>query len=253
MYHTTDVNGEVKSGLGSNSGGESAGIDEKFSLQFSYATNIFGWGKQPLSDSASTVVSTKGLKDCCTTCISILVALCLTFIIVLWVVALIADGPDEFHSCVILWPIVAGILIISVLFILLRGGEYCIRELHRHRNLRKAAEGAPIGPLGVKDSLKIHRQGEVEAPVKNFVVYEQHTCVSVSYVLLTLALFAVMIASVVQYFTLDSSCYTHLQDNVEELLLGYEVLAYMSVVVLSLLSCVLSCLLFGIIVRCLKS
>jgi len=250
MYHTTDVAGGVKRGSRQNSGGEGATADEKFSLKFSYAPYFFRWKKYAYSETASTVSTAKGLRDCFTTCILLLMALCLTFVIVLWVVALIADGPDETHSCVILWPIVAGVLIISVLFIFLGGLEYCLKELHRRRNLREAKARSP---LGLKDSLQVDGQKRKkgnEIPGRAYIVYQQHICVTCTYFLLTLSLLCVMIASVAQYFTLDSSCYEHLQINVEELLLGYEVLAYMSAVVLSLLSCILVCLLFGVIVKC---
>lgn len=246
MYRTT--NDEVKPGWHQNSSTESPVVDERFSLPY-----IFRWRKNPNSSSSTSSSTAKGLRDFCTKIILLIMSLCLTFVIVLWSVSLIADGPIETHRCITLWPIVAGVLVICFLFLILGGVDYCMHELNRRKNLKNAHARSA---LGRHDSLQIER------PIRkkigdtyggHYVVYHQHSCVTWSYLFLTIALLCLMISSVWQYFTLGSSCYSRLKANVKELLLGYELLAYMSAVVLSIISCIIVCCLFAIILECLKS
>jgi len=241
MYNTTDVNG-----LASQQGVYNHRI---LTLQMSKDPNFF-YQNRDFSVSSSTVHPTKGLNDCCATFFSVLVALSLSFLIALWIVAMIADGPDEFHkdkkdSCLILWPNVLGVLLIAVLFLLLRCSDYCYKVVNRRRNIQMANQ-----PLGMMDSLQTQCRREADIPVVSFIVYQRLTCITMSYLFLTFALFCIIIASVVQFFSLDSECYHHLRQNVNELLLGYKVLAYIGVVVLATLACLLICLLFGITVHC---
>jgi len=246
MYFTTDE--RVKHVWHQNSSPESPEADERFSLPY-----IFRWRKNQKSDASTTSSTAKGLRDFVTTIILLIVSLCLTFVLVLWLVSLIADGPVETHTCVALWPIVAGVVIVCFLFIFLGVVDYCMQELFRRKNLRNA-KARPS--LGRNDSLQIERPiGKKTGNTYGgyYVVYEQHSCVTWSYIFLTLTLLCLMISSVWQYFTLDSTCYAQLQVNVEELMLGYELLAYMSLVVLSLLGCLLVCCLFAMIIECLKS
>jgi len=246
MYLTTDE--IAKHGWHRNSRPESPEADERFSLP-----RILGWRKNQSIETATTSGTAKGLRDFVTTIILLIMALCLTFVIVLWLVSLIADGPIETHTCVALWPIVAGVVIVCFLCLFLRVVDWWMQELFRRKNLRNA-KARPA--LGRNDSLQIERQiGQKIGDTYGgyYVVYEQHSCVTWSYLFLTLALLCLMISSVWQYFTLDSSCYEQLQVNVEELMLGYELLAYMSAVVLSLISCLLVCCLFAMILECLKS
>jgi len=233
-----------------DSDAETPKTEERFSVPY-----IFRWRKYQTSDSATTTSTADGLRDCFTTTILLIVALCLTFIVVLWLVSLIVDGPIETHRCVTLWPIVAGVLIICFLFLSLGSCDYCIWKLNRRRNMRTAWERST---LGQNDSLQIERRQNIGSTVGGTnggynVAYQQHSCVSWCYLFLTIALFCLMISSVWQYFSLDSSCYSELKVNVEELLLGYELLAYMSTVVLSLISFVLLCCICGIFLKCLKS
>jgi predicted cation transporter len=121
-----------------------------------------------------------------------------------------------------------------------------MKEKKKRKNLKKAG-----APLRARDSLNIVNRKRVNSDiVVEYDIYERHTCVILSYVFLVVALFCIMIASVAQYFSLNSSCYSHLEDNVAELLLGYKILAFMSVTVLGLLACLVSCLLFAIIANC---
>jgi len=246
MYLTTDE--AAKHGWHQNSSPQSPEADERFSLSY-----ILGWRKNQNSENSTTSSTAKGVRNFATTIILLIMALCLTFVIVLWLVSLIADGPFETHTCVALWPIVAGVLIVCFLCLFLKGVDFWMQELFRRKNLRNAKARAA---LGRNDSLKIERQkGQKIGNTYGgyYVVYEQHSCVTWSYLFLTLALLCLMISSVWQYFTLDSNCYEQLQVSVEELMLGYELLAYMSAVVLSIISCLLVCCFSAMMLECLKS
>jgi len=252
MYETTEDG--AKFSLNTNSGLESkveysageskagTGIsvpdskeDEKNLFQITYSPRMFPW--RQAADSRSSASSTRGIGRCAK-CLFILLALALSFVIVVWVVALIAEGPHELHSCVILWPIVAGVLIISALFLCLSGYDFFMKRRKERENIKRGS------PLGIKASLDIYlRAGE-------YVGYERHSCIEWSYLCLVFALLCFMIASVEQYFSLDASCYSYLKSNIDDLLLGYEVLAYISVVVLSLLGCFIFLIFVGILVYC---
>jgi len=238
MYKTTDYN--VSNTIVPKEGTATNDYADNMVEEITFR-KLFYLNKSELSDSFSSTRSVKSLKDCCTIFLSVICALTFSFVIVLWVVSLIADGPDEMHGCVVLWPIVAGTLLIAVLFLLLRCGEYCCKR-------RQSVENEP---LGQKDSLKKQRDKESDIPISKFWFFKQkNRCVIKSYFLLSLALFCIMVASVVQFFTLDPDCYKLLSREVSELLLGYEVLAYASVVVLSILGCFITCFLIGVFIYC---
>jgi len=137
---------------------------------------------------------------------------------------------------VILWPIVSGISAIFILFFFLNGYEFCLKRKKRWENRR-------LDSLDTKGSHSIYCRQRDTRRVEWYTDYERSRCIWVSYLFLTFALLCVMTASVEQYFSLDSRCYSNLQHNLENLVVSYEVLAYMSVAVLSLLACI-SCLLF---------
>jgi len=175
--------------------------------------------------------------SCCTTSLFMLLVIGLTFVIVLWVVALLADGlDDEVHHCVILWPVATAVSVIFILFFFLNGYEFCLRR-------KKRRENRPLDSLDTKRSNSMYCRRRDSRSVEWYVEYERSRCLWVLYLILTFALLCVMTASVEQYFSLDSRCYSNLKHNLDDLLMGYEFLAYMSVAVLSLLACI-SCLLF---------
>lgn len=236
MYNTTEIKNSTNSGSG---GSVSA---DNFSLQMSWAPSILKnniW----FNDNSSGPTRRCGLRSCLSSCATIIMGLALGFIIVLWIVALIADGPDEMHTCVILWPVIAGVLIIVFLFICLRSAEYCMNLKKLRQNLKTVGE-----PLGMRDSLRRNKHSETDNPPK-YVFYHQHICIIVSYAFLAIALFSVMLASVVQFYSLDTDCYQHLENTVNELLLGYEVLAYTSVVLLSIFGCFFVCICSAILIN----
>jgi len=239
MYNTTDVYGQ-QTGWHSDNAGSSI---DKFSLQLSYAPSKIKkkWQVSSYSSSGHTV---KGLKSCLSSCAPAIMALALGCVILLWIIALIADGPEEMRNCVVLWPVVAGVVVIAILFVILRCVELCLKPGANHKN--KMTEE----PLGKRDSLRVpRRQGESAECSTDFET-DQHISIVIGYIFLAVALLCVMIGSVIQFYTLDSRCYHHLEDTVSELLLGYEVLAYTSVVILSVIGCVLVCLCLGIVIRC---
>jgi len=156
----------------------------------------------------------------------------LTSVIVLYVVTILAEGRDDgLQNCVIVWPIAVGVLTIFSLFLFLNGYEFCLRQKRNRR--RETLRGSFDMYLWRGDTYS----------VEEHVDYERSRCLWISYLFLTFALFCIMIVSVEQYFSLDSSCYSNLKHSVDDILLGYEVLAYMSVAVISLLACII-CLLF---------
>jgi len=179
-----------------------------------------------------------------------MIALALCCVIVLWVVGIIADGPDEMKSCVLLWPLVAGVLSIAILFLFLKCAEHCLKMRKSRKNKKTLGE-----PLGFRDSLRMynHKPPTQESIIPMIYGYEQPICIILSYAFLLFALFCVMIGSVVQFYSLDSVCYHHLQETVSELLLGYEVLVYTSLVVLSIVGCCLVCLFTAIVINCCTS
>jgi len=242
MYNTTNVRKSSPALEGADA------TSEKSAVHHSSAINHFFRNKEDISDCSSTAHSVVRLRNCCTTILCVLATISFSFVIILWIVALIVDGQREMRGCVILWPIVAGVLFIAVLLILLRCTEHCCILMKRKRNLKVSKD-----PLAGEDSLKMHGHCNADIPKVEYVVYKQHTCIMMTYWFLTLALFCIMVTSVVQFFSLSSECFHHLQHNVNELLLGFEVLAYVSVVFLSILGCIFTCLLFGIVVHCCKT
>lgn len=246
--------GTRKTDYANSSDQNSSGVTEpqisggKFSLRQSFAPILRGNFGRPGEPETAYRNNVLKFRRCCGTMITIILVLSITFIIVLWVVALIIAGPDETHSCVILWPIIAGVLILGASFAILRIGEWCIKK--RRKKLRKKA---PFG--NHKSSLEARPTTTTGPPTSSgrssgasssgLVPYVRNSKFYVCYIVLAFLLFVIMIASVVQYFTLDPVCKQHLADHVEELLLGYEILAYISLVVLSILACCMTCFLFG--------
>lgn len=198
------------------------------------------------SGSETTLESVHVIKDFCTTFLWVIIALALAFVIVLWLMALIADGPDETHSCVIIWPVIAGVLAIAVLFLILKVVDFCLIERAQKRYINETVKA-----VEENDSLRLDSRRRSDPAI--FSVYHRHSFIPVCYIFLVFSLFVIMIVSVAQYFSLSSSCYHHLEHNVEELLLGYQVLAYLSVVVLGIVGCLLSCFLLGIVINCCSS
>lgn len=249
MYKTTHENRgtsdcHYNTSIKSQSAADSGSTD-KFLLQIS-GHNFFR--RQPRSENMSSVDSYVELKGYCTSCVSFIIFIAIGIVIVLWVAALIIDGPVEWHSCVILWPLVLGVLIIGAVFLILRFVENCLRWRWHRRNVKLAEQ-----PIMMKDSLVVdqcRKCGRSQPKLGDFIVYRQHMCVRLSYAFLAFALLCMMIASDVQYFTLSSNCYNHLQHDMKELLLGYKILAYMSVVVLSTVGCFISCMLFAVMIKC---
>jgi len=141
----------------------------------------------------------------------------------------------------------AGVVFIAVLFIFLRCAEFCLKLGRRRKKQKTVGQ-----PLEMRDSLRMSWQtGTIpENGFSDNGSDHPHICIVSFYLLLVFALFCVMIGSVVQFYSLDSACYHHLQETVSELLLGYEVLAYTSVVILSMLGCLLVCLSLGIVINC---
>jgi len=239
MYYTTEVAGKIS--LNSASIGSSS-VDK-----FILSPSILKVRPKISENNTSTIETVKGLRNCMSTCASLITAFALTFVIVLWVVALVVDGPDEMHNCVLLWPIVTAVLVIAFLFIFLRCTECCLKMRHSRKNKKNVGE-----PLGMRDSLRNYKS-KTETHILSFspvMSYEKPRCIIMSYAFLVFALFCVMLASVVQYFTLDTNCLDHLQETVSELLLGYEVLAYTSVVVLSMVGCFVTCFCMAIVINC---
>lgn len=222
----------IKLGQDANTNGDKK-PDEKY--MFHISSPVFlSW--RSTYEPGSSACSPSEMR-CCTTALFMLLVVGLTFVIVLWVVALLADGlDDELHHCVILWPIVAGVSAIFILFFFLNGYEFCIRR-------KKRRENRSLDSLDTNASNSIYCRRRESRIVEWYDSYERSRCLWVSYLFLTFALLCVMTASVEQYFSLDSRCYSNLQHNLENLVVSYEVLAYMSVAVLSLLACI-SCLLF---------
>merc|ERR1719285_750756 len=149
-------------------------------------------------------------------------------------------------SCAALWPVVVSVLVVTLLFIVLRCVEYWLKR--KHKDVKK-----PKSPLGVEDSLSKQQEPQVqqvEDTTDNFIPYYQHMGIILSYTVLIFIVFCIMIASVVQYFSLSSECYHHLEHTVMDLLLGYQVLAFTSIVVLSIFSCFLVCILLAIGINC---
>jgi len=243
MYNTTDFYGQQ---TGWHSEGAGSSLD-KFSLQLSHAPSKIK-KKWQLSSHSSGGHTAWGLKSCLSSCAPVIMALTLGCVILLWIIALITDGPDEMRNCVVLWPIVAGVVAIAILFVVLRCVEFCLKSGAKQKNQKTIKE-----PLGKKDSLRVpRRQGSsAECSTTDLEIDDKHISIVIAYIFLAFALFCVMIGSVIQFYTLDSSCYHHLEETVSELLLGYEVLAYTSVVILSVIGCVMVCSCLGIIIRCL--
>lgn len=237
MYKTT-TESQQKSSVNSGSG-ESAFY---FSLASSYTPRFFQ-GRKGENDSSGDTQS--GFSNYLSYCAFMLMALALCSVIVLWTVALIVDGPDEMTSCVALWPLVVSVLVIAFIFIALSCVDYCWK-----RNPKNVQKSKSQSSLVIKDSLNKKQEPQVEDITDNFVPYEQNMCIILSYIVLILTVFCIMISSVVQYFSLSSECYQHLEDTVIELLLGYQVLAFTSIVVLSIIGCFLMCLLLAIVINC---
>jgi len=204
------------------------------------------------SGSETTLNSVRGLTDYCITFLLVMIALALIFVIVLWVMALIADGPDETHICATIWPVVAGVLFVAISFFVLKIVELYLKERVKRKNTEE--QKSTIDEL--KDSgnyslrLDVGRRSDPE-PISLLLEYKQHPCMGYCYFFLAFSLFVIMIVSVVQYFSLSSDCYHHLRHNIDELLLGYQVLAYLSVIVLSIMGFILLCCVLAIIIhRC---
>jgi len=142
---------------------------------------------------------------------------------------------------------VAGVVAIAILFVFLTCVEFCLKPGAKQKDQKTIKE-----PLGKRDSLRVpRRQGSSpEYSTADLETDDQHICIVIAYVFLAFALFCVMIGSVIQFYTLDSSCYEHLEETVSELFLGYEILAYTSVVILSVIGCVLVCSCLGIVIKC---
>jgi len=250
MYKTTDENfGAVDCNQNTSIKSQSeadSGSTDKFLIRMSTTGGNF-LRRKPRSDNMSSVDSYVELKDYCTSCVSFIIFFALGIVIVLWVAALIIDGPVEWHSCVILWPLVLGVMFIGSVFLILWFSENCLRRRWHRRNLKLAEQ-----PIVMKDSLvdQCQKCEKVHTEADEFVVYERHTCLRLSYAFLAFALLCIMIVSDVQYFTLGSNCYKHLRDDMKELLLGYKILAYVSIVVFSILGCFFTCMLFGIVIKC---
>jgi len=241
MYNTTDV---VEQQTGCPSGSVGSSVD-KFSLQLSYPS-IVKKNKWLLGNSSSGH-TIRGCKSCLSSCTPVIIILAIGCTILLWVLALIADGQEEMRSCAALWPTVATVVFIAIIFVFLRCAEWCLKSRVKQKNQMPVEE-----PLGNRDSLKVLNREETSP--ENISVEpgkdHQHMCIVISYACLGFALFCVMIGSVIQYFSLESSCYKHLHETVSDLLLGYEVLVYTSVVILSVLGCFVLCLCLGIVINC---
>jgi len=240
IYINADDNGKVS--VDANTNGDRQ-IDGKNPSRIRTSPRIF-FSYRSAYDSGPSAWSPDDMS-CCTISLFILLVVGLTFVIVLWVVALLADGlEEEVDNCVIIWPIAGGVSAIFVLFLFLNGYESCLRR----KKIREQA-----GSLGAKDSQGIYWQYRRTDTCSGewYVDYERSRCIWISYLFLTFALLCVMTASVEQYFSLDSRCYSNLKHNLDNLLIGYEFLAYMSVAVLSLLACI-SCLLFLVFLVYLK-
>jgi len=251
MYRTVD---RRKKDLALNQTGTASSLSEKFSLRSSWAPII--WKSRELrpvgSGSETTLNSVRGITDCCITFLLVMIALALTFVIVLWIMALIADGPDETHICATIWPVVAGVLAVAISFFVLKIVELYLKEKVKKKNTEEQKstidESKDLGNYSLSLRLDIGRRSDPE-PVPILLEYKQHPYVGGCYFFLTFSLFVIMIVSVAQYFSLSSNCYHHLRHNIDELLLGYQVLAYLSVIVLSIIGFIFSCCVFAIIIH----
>jgi len=246
MYRTVD---RRKKDVAPNQTGSS--YSEKFSLRSSWAPII--WKRRELravgSGSETTLSSVRGLTDCCITFMLVMISLALIFVIVLWIMALIADGPDETHICATIWPVVAGVLAVAFSFFVLKIVELYLKE-RKKKNIdeHKSADESK-GSANYSLRLDIGRRSDPE-PVSIFLEYRQHPCIGGCYFFLTFSLFVIMIVSVVQYFSLSSDCYRHMEHKIDELLLGYQVLAYLSITVLGFMGLILSCCVLAVILHC---
>lgn len=220
-----------------------SGRSDKLSLRLS---TRFGNrpGKRMSCTNSEVGCSLEGLKDCMATFFSLVLFLCLCVVIVLWILALIIDGPGSMQGCVVVWPLMAGVLGVAFLYILLRCVVYCLPE-------ESSEDGIEEGIMINMDSMTTEGEAipEYEADTKH-VLLKQHYCIKLSYGFLILALLCIMIASVVQFFSLKHKCYRGFKKKMEEVVLGYEILVYMSVVILSTLGCFITCFFIAIVITC---
>jgi len=227
----TSINSTVLSGSGSS---------DKLSIKVSPSSDVFTRKKQ-LSECSEYGGSICGFKRFFANVLYLIVFLPLCIIILLWIVALILDGPNHMKSCVIVWPLLTGLLIVAFLFVLIRCYVYCHSE--------KACEEEEK-PMMNKDPFCDYGQAEYYQPEGKNVLYKQHFCIRVSYGFLIFSLVCIMIVSVIQFFSLEYNCSKDFKMAREEVFLGYEILAYWSIVVLSILGCLLSCLMLALLVNC---
>jgi len=250
MYQTVDRRKKDVAPKSLNRPGSS--YSDKLSLRSSWAPII--WKRSELkamgSGSETTLHSVQGVTDCCITFLVVMIALALIFVIVLWIMALIADGPDETHICATIWPVVAGVLAIAISFFVLKVVELCLKKRLRKKNIEEQKstidESKDSGNYSLR--LDITRRSDPE-PTSILLEYKQHPCIGGCYLFLTFSLLVIMTVSVVQYFSLSAACYHHMEHNIDELLLGYQVLAYLSVVVLSIFGFILSCFVLAVVIH----
>jgi len=244
MYKTTHVlykhaDGSLKTSINSSvlSG---SGSSDKLSVKISPGPDVFT-GKKQLSECSEYGGSMRGLKRFFANVLYLIVFLPLCIVILLWIVALILDGPNHIKSCVIVWPLFTGLLIVAFLYVLIRCYVYCKSE--------KTCEEEEISMVN-KDQFSDHGQAEYYQPEGKYVLYKQHFCITVSYGFLIFSMICIMIVSVIQFFSLEYNCSKDFKTAMEEVFLGYEILVYLSIVVLSILGCLLTCLMFAILVNC---
>lgn len=242
MYNTTSVLSKPANGsaIAANpSDHESSVTTDKLSIKISARVGLCN-RKKRTSEHSFSHHSVARYKRFIASCLSWVLLLSLGTVIVLWIIALIIDGPDDMQSCVVVWPFFTGVLVVAFFYILLRCFAYHHSEKHYEERRNTTIESSSVS----------WEQQDWEQPDEYFVLYQQHICITLLYGALLLSLVCIMIASVSQFFSIGYDCYLDFKNAREEVMLGYQILAYMSVVVLSIMGCLLTCVMFGILVSC---
>lgn len=169
-------------------------------------------------------------------CLSFMFCCPLILVIGVGIVALILDKRDFLSSCGIVWPLLTGVFILGVLYIILMRVLYCILEKYS----KEARKPIIITKVSFSD------EGYQQFPIK--YIYELDPFLKLSYLLLIFLLLCVVIGSG-YFFSSGYACYKELREGVEELMLGYQILFYASIVVFSILGCIFSCFIHRIMIK----
>merc|ERR1719447_2018423 len=122
------------------------------------------------------------MKRVFASCLSIVSFITLIVVIVLWIVALIIDGPGDSHSCVVVWPLMTAVLVVAFLYLLLRCSVYCY--------FKKCLNEGSL----MRDSSSMQRQKSYDQQEEQYILRVRHPCIALSYGILLCALIFIMIA-----------------------------------------------------------